>query len=350
MQLDRIFRTAVDYEASDIYITTGTKPVLRIHGELIFIEEHPVLTKEKAEEYIFETMKDDEKKEFLEKSDVDFALEIPEVARFRVNVLRQRKGIGAFFRLIPTQIQSMDELNLPLQLKRIPSFENGIVLVTGPTGSGKSTTLASLVNEINATQKQHIITVEDPIEFIHDNKMSVVDQREVGKHTMSFANALRASLREDPDVMLIGEMRDLETIALAITAAETGHLVFATLHTSGSGKTIDRIIDAFPPTQQNQIRIQLAESLRCVVWQTLLKRKDVPGRVGAYEILFANHAVGNLIRRNKTFQIPSVLETGMKEGMQTMKHSIMGLLQAGLISSETAQEYLLEELPQNSIP
>lgn len=344
MKLDKILRTAIEYGASDIYITTGTKPVLRIHGDLIQIEEHAVLTKETAQDYILETMNEAQKKTFLEKWDLDYALEIPEVARFRVNAFYQRKGAGAIFRLIPTKVKTMAELDLPQQLKKIPNFENGIVLVTGPTGSGKSTTLSALVNEINANQRMHIITIEDPIEFVHENKLSIVDQREVGTHTGAFSNALRASLREDPDVILVGEMRDLETISLAITAAETGHLVFATLHTSGAGKTVDRVIDAFPPSQQNQIRTQFAESLRCIIWQNLLKRKDGAGRIGAYEILFNNHAIANMIRKSKTFQIPSVLETNVAEGMQTMKRSIGELLEHGFISEEVARENLPEEL------
>lgn len=344
MKIDKIFRTAVQYKASDIYITTGTKPVLRVNGDLVLIEEHPVITKEMAQEYIFETMTEAQQKTLLEKLDIDYALEITEVARFRVSAFFQRKGMGATFRLIPTIVQSMEQLNLPAQLKKIPAFENGIVLVTGPTGSGKSTTLASFVHEINSAQRQHIITIEDPIEFIHENKMSVVDQREVGNHTSSFSKALRAGLREDPDVILIGEMRDLETMSLAITAAETGHLVFATVHTSGAGKTVDRIIDAFPPDQQNQIRIQFSESLRCIVWQNLLKRKDETGRVGAYEILFNNSAISNMIRKNKTYQIPSAIETGVGEGMQTMKRCLLGMLEQGLISEETAREYMPEEM------
>lgn len=344
MKLDKIFRTAVEYKASDIYITTGTKPLLRIHGDLVIIEEHPVFTKETAEQYIFEIMQGEEQKRFREKWDLDFALELPGVARFRVNVFFQRLGIGAIFRLIPSTLQTMDELGLPSQLKKIPAFQNGIVLVTGPTGSGKSTTLAAIVHEINRTLKQHIITVEDPIEFVHENKMSVVDQREVGRHTTSFSQALRASLREDPNVLLIGEMRDLETMALAITAAETGHLVLATLHTSGAAKAVDRIIDAFPPEQQNQIRVQVSESLRCVIYQNLLKRKDAQGRIGVYEILFTNYAIANMIRKSKTYQIPSALETGITEGMQTMKRALTTLVEQGLLSEETAQENLPEEM------
>ena len=344
MKLDKIFHTAVEYHASDIYITTGTRPVLRIHGDLVFVEEHPILTREQAEEYIFETMTEAQKKAFIEKLDIDYALEIPGVARFRANAFYQRKGIAAAFRLIPEKVQSMVELGLPSQLKKIPSYQNGIVLVTGPTGSGKSTTLAALVNEINNTQKKHIITIEDPIEFIYENRLSVVEQREVGTHTTSFGKALRASLRENPDVVLIGELRDIETMALAITAAETGHLVFATLHTSGAGKAIDRVIDAFPPDQQNQIRVQFSESLKCIVWQNLLKRKDGQGRIGAYEILFNNHAIANMIRKSKTYQIASSLETGINEGMQTMKRSVSALLEQGFISEEEAAKSLPEEM------
>lgn len=343
MKLDRIFRTALEYKASDIYITTGVKPVLRIHGDLVRVEEHLDLTAQAVEEYLFETMNEEQKKEFLTKKDIDFSLEIPGVSRFRVNCFMTRKGMGGVFRVIPSVIQSMADLGLPDQLKKIPHFENGLVLVTGPTGSGKSTTLAAIVDEINNYYTSHIITVEDPIEFVHENKKSVVDQREVQTHTESFGSALRASLREDPDVILVGELRDLETISLAITAAETGHLVLGTLHTSGSSKTIDRLVDAFPADQQNQIRLQLSEGLKAIVWQKLLKRKDGKGRVGAFEILFSNHAVANMIRDKKTYQLISVLETGMQEGMQTMKQAVLSLLERGLISEEEAKGNLPEE-------
>lgn len=344
MKLDKLFRTAVEYKASDIYITTGTKPVLRIHGELVLVEEHPVITQETAQDYIFETMTEEHQKNFPGAKDMDYGIEIPGIARFRVNVFLQRKGIAAVFRLIPSLVASMEELGLPSQLKKITKMQSGLVLVTGPTGSGKSTTLAALVNEINTIQRQHIITIEDPIEFVHENKMSIVEQRELGNHTLSFAKALRASLREDPDVVLVGEMRDLETMALAITAAETGHLVLATLHTSGAAKAVDRVIDGFPPNQQNQIKVQFSESLRCIVWQTLLKRKGSEGRVAAFEILFNNHAIANMIRKSKTYQIQSALETGIAEGMQTMQRALTHLVEEGLIDEDTAAENLPAEI------
>lgn len=343
MKLDKIFRTAVEYKASDIYINTGTKPVLRINGDLIFIDEHPVVTKEVAEEYILDTMNEAQRKAFLENMEIDYSVELTGIARFRVNAYYQRKGIAAAFRLIPAEVVTMDSLGLPSQLKKIPQFPSGIVLVTGPTGCGKSTTLASIINEINATQKQHIITIEDPIEFVHENKLSIIDQREVGTNTRTFAHALRSSLREDPNVILIGEMRDLETISLAITAAETGHLVLSTLHTAGAAKSIDRIIDAFSSGLQNQIRMQLSESLRCIVWQTLLKTADGKRRIGAYEILFNNNAIANMIRKNKTFQISSAIEMGLNEGMQTMQRSLESLVEQGLVTQETAAKMMPEE-------
>jgi twitching motility protein PilT len=342
VQLEKIFRTAVQYKASDIYITTGSKPVLRINGDLILIEEHAVLTKKMAEDYLLELMSDEQKKYFAQNLDLDFAVDIENIARLRVNMFVHRKGIGAAFRLIPEIVYSLDELGLPEQLKRIPMFNNGIVIVTGPTGSGKSTTMAAVINEININSASHVITVEDPIEFVHENKKSIIEQREVKSHTKSFPNALKAVLREDPDVVYIGEMRDLETISLAITAAETGQLVLATLHTSGAAKSVDRIIDAFPFEQQNQIRAQLSESLRTVIWQNLLKTKDGKGRIAALEIMFSNNAIANMIRKSKTHQIDSAIETGFKEGMQTMKKSVTDLLEADLISEEEA----IANLPQ----
>lgn len=344
LKLDKILRTALQYKASDIYITTGTKPVLRINGDLVFIEGHDVLTKKMAEEYLLEIMNEEQRKKFQKSLDLDFSADIESIARFRVNMFVQRQGIGAVFRVIPGNVFSLDELTTPQQLKQIPKFQNGLVIVTGPTSSGKSTTLAALVNEVNLTQSKHILTIEDPIEFIHENKKSVIDQREVGTHTLSFQRALKSSLREDPDVILIGEMRDYETISLAITAAETGHLVFATLHTSGAAKSIDRIIDAFPSEQQNQIRAQLAESLRAVIWQTLLKTKDKKGRLAAMEILFNNHAVANMIRKGNTHQIDSVIETSTQEGMQTMKKALTDLVDADLVDEDEAMANMPPEI------
>lgn len=335
-QLDKIFRTALQYKASDIYISTGSKPVLRINGDLVTIQEHAVFTKKMAEEYLLEIMSEEQKKIFAQTLDLDFSIDIPNIARFRVNMFVQRKGIAAVFRLIPEVVYTLDELGLPQQLKQIPKFKNGLVIVTGPTGSGKSTTMAAILNEINETDAQHIITIEDPIEFVHENKKSFFEQREVKNHTRNFTAALKSALREDPDVIYIGEMRDLETIALAITAAETGQLVLATLHTSGCAKSVDRIIDAFPFEQQNQIRAQLSESLRAVVWQNLLKTKDGKGRVAALEMMFNNNAIANMIRKSKTHQIDSAIETGFKEGMQTMKKAVTDLLEADLISEEEA--------------
>jgi len=344
MQLDKIFRTAVQYKASDIYITTGSKPVLRINGDLVLIEEHEIFTKKTAEECLLEILTEDQKANFAKNLDLDFSLDLPSIARFRVNIFVQRKGIAAAFRLIPEAVYSLDELGLPETLKRITKEKNGLVIVTGPTGSGKSTTLAAMVNEVNESTASHIITIEDPIEFVHQNKRCIIEQREVKTHTLSFERALKSALREDPDVILVGEMRDLETIALAITAAETGHLVFATLHTSGAAKSIDRMIDAFPFEQQNQIRSQLAESLQAIVWQNLVKTKDGKGRIAPMEILINNSAIANMIRKNKTHQINSAIETGFKEGMQTMKKSVSDLLDADLITEETALACIPEEI------
>ncbi len=342
-KLSKIFRTALQYKASDIYIATGIKPTLRINGDLIKIDKHPELTKKMAEEYLLEIMSPDQKKTFEQTLDIDFSLDIETIARFRVNMFVQRKGISAAFRLIPENVLTMDELGLPSQLKKTTTFKNGLVIVTGPTGSGKTTTLAAMVNEINRNQRKHIITIEDPIEYVHKNNQSIIQQREVGIHTHSFQKALRGALRETPDVILLGEMRDLDTIQQAITAAETGHLVFATLHTRGCANSVNRIIDAFPSDQQNQIRAQLSESLRAVCWQALMKTKDDKSRVGGFEILFANNAIANMIRKGTTHQINSVIETSTKEGMQTMKKALTDLFQAGIISEEKVYENMPKE-------
>ncbi|PIZ75578.1 twitching motility protein PilT [Candidatus Peregrinibacteria bacterium CG_4_10_14_0_2_um_filter_38_24] len=335
-KLSKILRTAIQYNASDVFIASGIKPTLRINGDIVRIEEHPELTKKMAEEYLLEIMSPDQKKIFEQTLDFDFAIDIETIARFRVNMFVQRKGISAVFRLISEKVLSMDELGLPQQMKKATTLKSGLVIVTGPTGCGKTTTLASMINEINRNQKKHIITIEDPIEYTHQNNQSVVQQREVGVHTHSFQKALKSALREAPDIILLGEMRDIETIQQAITAAETGHLVFATLHTRGCANSINRIIDAFPTEQQNQIKAQLSESLKAVFWQTLIKTKDGKGRVGAYEIMFVSNAISNLIRKSATHQVNSVIETSSKEGMQTMKKSLTDLLEAGLITEENA--------------
>jgi twitching motility protein PilT len=329
MQIEKILATAVKYNASDIYLTVGIQPTLRIHGDLVPISEHAILSKSMAEEYILDAMTETQKKYFAENFDIDFALELPGIARFRVNVFIQNKGIGAVFRYIPTETKTIDDLNLPSQIKKVAEYKQGIVLVTGPTGQGKSTTLAAIIDEINRNRQCNI-------------KKSIINQREIGTHTKTFKAALRAALRESTDVILIGEMRDHETISLALTAAETGHLVVSTLHTSGASKSVDRIIDSFPSEQQNQVRSQLADSIRAVIWQQLIQTSNGEGRVAALEIMFGNSAIANLIRKNKTYQIPSVIETGMKEGMQTMKHAITTLSNQGFINQKSALEYLDE--------
>jgi len=342
-KLDKIFRTAVKYKASDIFISSGSKPVIRINGDLVTVDDHPVLTKKMAEEYILEVLNENQKKTFEQTLDLDLSIDIEDIARFRVNVFVQRKAISGVFRLIPENVLSLDDLGMPPQLKKLAKLKKGLVIVTGPTGSGKSTTLAAILNEINTKDKKHIITVEDPIEFVHQNKKSIVQQREVGVHTLSFQKALKSSLRENPDVIMVGEMRDLETIQLAITAAETGQLVLATLHTSGAANSVNRIIDSFPFEQQNQVRAQLSESLAAVVWQSLIKTKDKKGRVAGLEIMFNNNATANMIRKQATHQLNSVIETSTKEGMQTMKKAVTDLFHAGLITEESALENIPKE-------
>ena len=342
-KLSKILRTALQYHASDIYIATGIKPTLRINGDLVPISEHPVLTKKMAEEYLLEILKPDQKKEFEQSLDLDFSLEIEDIARFRVNMFVQRKGISAAFRLIPENVMTLDELNLPSQIKKATSMKNGLIIVTGPTGSGKTSTLAAMINEVNRNQKKHIVTIEDPIEYVHKNNQSIIQQREVGNHTHSFKRALKSALRESPDIIMLGEMRDLETMQQAITAAETGHLVFTTLHTNGCANSINRIIDSFPHEQQNQVRAQLSESLRAVFWQNLIKTKDEKGRIAAMEMMFVNNAIANMVRKGTVHQIDSVIETSSKEGMQTMKKAVTDLYQAGLITEESA----IRNIPQS---
>ncbi len=334
-EIDALFNYMLENDASDLHLSTGSKPMIRKHGELEEIDA-PELTNEGLRKMLFEIASEEQKERFLATKDLDFAYEIPDVSRFRANYLEQKRGTGAVFRVIPTKILTAEELGLPDQILRFTKLSRGLVLVTGPTGSGKSTTLAAIIDYINRNRKEHILTVEDPVEFVHQNQQCLVNHREVGTHTQSFAAALRAALREDPDVILVGEMRDLETIELAITAAETGHLVFGTLHTNSAAKTIDRIIDAFPAGQQAQIRTMLSESLKGVICQQLLKRIDKPGRLAALEILYCKTAIANLIREGKTFQIPSMIQTGKNEGMQLMDQAIMDFLMKKQVSPDEA--------------
>ncbi len=344
--IDKLFETMVEKGASDLHVTSGAPPILRLHGNMMPLE-YKDLTNQDVQALIFEILTEKQKKAFIEKWELDFAYTIAGAGRFRCNVFMQRKGLGAVFRVIPEKIKTPQELNLPSSLIDLIDCDKGLVLVTGPTGSGKSTTLAALIHHINMTKDAHIITVEDPIEFVHQNIKCLVNQREVGTHTKSFANALKSALREDPDIMLVGEMRDLETISLALTAAETGHLVFGTLHTNSAAKTVDRIIDVFPEGQQQQIRTMLSESLRGVVAQTLFTRVDGQGRVAAYEIMKSTKAVTNLIRENKLHQIPSIIQTGQKQGMVLFEKSVDDLLKKGLISKADANSFLGKDLDED---
>jgi twitching motility protein PilT len=325
----------VQQSGSDLHLTVGSPPIIRQHGHLTRIRFRELAVAD-LRGLLYEIMTPTQRAHFEETNDTDFAYELADVARFRVNVFRQRKGIGAVLRTIPAKVLSADELGLPEGVRRFCKLTKGLVLVTGPTGSGKSTTLAAMIDLINETKPDHILTIEDPVEFVHENKKSLVNQREIGTHTKSYAAALRAALREDPDVILVGEMRDLETIALGITAAETGHLVFGTLHTNSAAKTVDRIINAFPADEQEQIRAMLSETLRGVVAQQLLRKADGSGRVAALEIMVGTPAVGNMIREGKTHQIPSMIQTGKKEGMQMMDQAILDYLMRNVISPEEA--------------
>jgi twitching motility protein PilT len=334
-KIDMFFKYMIEKNASDLHLSVGAKPMIRKHGELEEIN-FQVLTNDILKGLLFEILSEDQKKKYSEEKDLDFAYEIPDAARFRANFFLQKRGLGAAFRVIPSSILSVEELGLPKQILRLASLNKGLVLVTGSTGSGKSTTLAAIIDYINRNRKDHILTIEDPIEFVHQNKGCLVNQREISTHTGSFAAALRAALREDPDVILVGEMRDLETIELAITAAETGHLVFGTLHTSSAAKTVDRIIDAFPAGQQAQIRTMLSESLKGVIAQQLLKRDDKPGRIAAIELLFVNVAIANLIREGKTFQIASMMQMAKADGMQLLDQAVMELMMQKIVSPEEA--------------
>ncbi len=339
MDIAELLIQTKERNCSDLHLSAGSPPMMRLHGELTPVE-NDVLGRDDVHRMIYDILNDDQRRLFEEHRDLDFAIEVADVARFRVNVFNQRNGEGAVFRVIPTQIRSFQELGLPDVVQSLALRENGLVLVTGPTGSGKSTTLAAMIDLVNTTQKKHIITLEDPIEFVHRSKGCLVNQREIGSHTKSFASALRAALREDPDVILVGEMRDLETISLALTAAETGHLVFATLHTKSAPKTIDRVIDAFPPAQQQQIRVQLAEALQGVISQVLIPTKDRKGRVAALEIMVATIAIRNLIREAKTHQMPSSIQTGTAMGMQSLEQALRNLVMQGRIERTHADALL----------
>ena len=334
-KIDAFFNLMDEVGASDLHLASGSQPILRVRGDMERVK-FPPLDNDELKTMLYEIAPEFKVKVFEETGDVDFGYEIPGKARYRANFFNQKNGVAAVFRQIPSRVMTADQLGLPPILKKFAGLHKGLVLVTGPTGSGKSTTLAAIVDHANKNRRDHIITVEDPIEFVHESQQCLVNHREVGLHTKSFAAALRGALREDPDIILVGEMRDLETIELALTAAATGHLVFGTLHTPSAAKTIDRVIDVFPSGQQNQIRNTLSEALKGVVAQTLFKRADVKGRVAALEILVVTPAISNLIREAKTFQIPGMLQVGKKYGMQTLDDAIMDFLNKKMISPEDA--------------
>lgn len=344
--LNEILIQSVKERASDIHLTSGRAPSYRVDGVLAPIMGER-LTPQMLEDILLPLIDKRHREELEETGQTDFAYAISGVGRFRVNVFKQRGTLAAVMRSLPFNIPEPEDLGIPREVVEMTGRKRGLVLVTGPTGSGKSTTLASLIHVINRTYPYHIITLEDPIEYLHRHDKSVVNQREIGSDSTDYAQALRAALREDPDVILVGEMRDLETISTAITAAETGHLVFSTLHTIGADKTIDRIIDVFPPNQQQQVRIQLASVLECIVSQQLLKKADGSGRVAALEVLFANNAVRNLIRESKTYQIPSIMQTNKRAGMQTMDDALYDLFMRKVIDADTAVTYAQEPVSMN---
>ena len=341
VDMTELLKFAIKSNASDLHISAGESPMFRIHGDIRRIDMEP-LNDEEVHTMIYDILNDQQRKIFEEHRELDFSIALGEYGRFRVNVFMQSRGEAAVLRTIPNVVKSFEELGLPKICKSLTKVEKGLVLVTGPTGCGKSTTLATMIDSINCSTSKHIITIEDPIEFIHESKKCLVNQREVGEHTHSFKNALRSALREDPDVILVGEMRDLETISLALTAAETGHLVFATLHTNSAPKTIDRIVDVFPADQQAQTRTMLSETLYAVLSQTLLKRSDGPGRIPALEIMICTSAIKNLIRESKTAQIVSTLQTSQSYGMQTMEMAVKHLLERRLVRPEEAQAILAD--------
>ena len=334
--IDALLERMVARNASDLHVTVGTPPAMRVNGALERDQGAPNLTPDDTHQMLYRILSSEQQKLLEINRHIDLAHSIPGLARFRVNVFFQRGTLSAAFRLIPTDIKTLEELGIPTVLHALTEKPRGLVLITGPTGSGKSTTLAALIDEINRKRAEHILTIEDPVEFVHRHKRCIVNQREIGPDAPSFADALRAALREDPDVILLGEMRDLETISTAITAAETGHLVFGTLHTQSAPSTVDRIIDAFPAAQQEQVRVQLAGTLQGICTQALLPTAGGDGRVAALEILFPDDAVRNLIRQGKVEQIYSIMQTGTSKGMQTMEQALAELVQRGVITLDDA--------------
>ena len=344
MDISELLAFSVKNNASDLHLSSGMPPMIRVHGDVRRINL-PVMPHQEVHGMIYDIMSDGQRKTYEERLEVDFSFEIPGLARFRVNAFNQDRGAAAVFRTIPSKVLSLEDLNCPRVFADLCLRPRGLVLVTGPTGSGKSTTLAAMVNHVNENLNSHIITIEDPIEFLHDSKRCLINQREVGPHTLSFDNALRSALREDPDVILVGEMRDLETIRLALTAAETGHLVFGTVHTSSAAKTIDRIVDVFPAEEKEMVRSMLLESLVAIISQTLLKRKDDSGRIAAHEIMVATPAIRNLIRENKIAQMYSTIQTGNNVGMQTLDQNLIDLVRRNAISAQTARA--VAKVPEN---
>lgn len=331
MTINELLTKTVELDASDLHLRSGKPPKVRVYGKLIDLDVGGKESNNNNYEFLYDILSEEKQIIFKEKKELDFAYEVPDVGRFRVNFLKSIDGLGAVFRVITKKIRTLEELKLPKILLEFANMDQGLVLVTGPTGSGKTTTLASLIDYINNTRDCHIITIEDPVEFVHENKKCLITHREVGTHTNSFASALRSTLREDPDIIMVGEMRDLETIQMTLTAAETGHLVFSTLHTNNVASTIDRLVDVFPSDHQNQIRMILSQVLKGVVSQQLLDLKDTEGRIAALEIMFSNPAISSLIRDGKSHQIFSSIQTGRKEGMQTIDQSITELLKQRLI-------------------